>query len=574
MGSIEIGTLLGEKYRLVRQIGSGGMGHIFAVEHLHLKNRKMVLKLLSPEFVNNPVMVKRFIREAQAASAIGHPHIVDIQDIGQTENGTPFIVMEALEGETLGELIRRAGPIPPPRAISIALPILSALAAAHAEGIVHRDIKPANIYLSKDAKNREVVKLLDFGVCKLMTYGSGTVLTVGGQPGTIGYMAPEQAAGRDDIDERVDIWALGVVLYKMLTGNLPFSTESFEKFAQEITTAKAVPPIAEVAKDIPPQMADAIDTALAIDPAGRQSSITAFSSPLAGLVFEKMHAGDENYAYAASIAKELGISAPTGFAASPQASVCDTTDIDPLAVTVPSDADNEISNSSVEREQTSQSKTTAAPTKPRPHRVWIYSTTALLAAIALSFFFLQPGDAKKESTLEAPALSRKFDISVESKSDPAKNQPANSDSPANPVATEQNQIKTQPIPPAVSAAQKPAKKSSKPGRMKASSPSRRKENTPTSEKEEVNPPPAAATHSGFLSVRTGPKTEVFIDGEFVGTTPIIKHKLPTGQHSVECRDDTLGIKQTYSVEIDGGRHTSLVKTLSLPPLSSSRAISD
>ncbi|MEK6607462.1 MAG: serine/threonine-protein kinase, partial [Myxococcota bacterium] len=198
------GHLLAGKYRVVKPLGVGGMGQVFVVEHVGI-GRRFALKVLLPEFRGNKELVARFEREARMAAGISHEHVVQVTDVDFDEQGSPFFVMELLEGESLEDVIARDAPLPLGRAVAILDQVLDGLGAAHARGIVHRDLKPANVFLAKGGKLPKV-KLLDFGISKQATQDPADVgLTRTGMVmGTPQYMAPEQARGSRDVDHRVD----------------------------------------------------------------------------------------------------------------------------------------------------------------------------------------------------------------------------------------------------------------------------------------------------------------------------------------------------------------------------------
>jgi eukaryotic-like serine/threonine-protein kinase len=216
-----LGTVLEGAYRITRLIGEGGMGAVYEAIQLRL-NKRVAIKLMARALTANPDALARFRREAEITSQLGHPHLVNVVDFGQSEAGEPYLVMEFLEGEDLDQRLGRRGSLPIDLAVHIAKQTASALAAAHAQGIVHRDLKPANVFLLHVPGELEFVKVLDFGISKVKAAGVKlTKATVA--LGTPNYMSPEQAAGRtDEIDHPVDQWALACIAWEMLCGHTPF----------------------------------------------------------------------------------------------------------------------------------------------------------------------------------------------------------------------------------------------------------------------------------------------------------------------------------------------------------------
>lgn len=240
---LQPGNMLGP-YRIVDVIATGGMGTVYTAEHVRL-GRVVALKVLNNEFGDERELLSRFVTEAKAVNRIDHENILEITDfVDDRTCGLHYIVMEHLRGEDLRELLDREGQLNPARSVAIALQVASALTAAHCEGIIHRDIKPDNIYLVTRADGSDFVKILDFGVAKILEnleeepIGLATHMTVPGTAlGTPIYMSPEQACG-NSVDHRADIYALGSILYEMLTGRLPFEGDS----AAEIIGKKITSP--------------------------------------------------------------------------------------------------------------------------------------------------------------------------------------------------------------------------------------------------------------------------------------------------------------------------------------------
>ncbi len=245
-------------YRLVREIGAGGMGVVYEAEDARLR-RKVAIKLLPPEYSRDRAAKERFLREARAASALDDPNICTVYDIGESD-GQLYIVMACYEGETLKERLAR-GPLPVAEARQVAIEVARALDRAHEAGIVHRDIKPANVMLTRRGK----VKILDFGIAKIA--GDTTLTRTGSSPGTPAYMSPEQARG-DPVDGRSDLWALGVLLYEMLTGRRPFPGED-ERAILSAVQNREPEPLAHHRPEVSPELARTVAKALAKDPAQR-----------------------------------------------------------------------------------------------------------------------------------------------------------------------------------------------------------------------------------------------------------------------------------------------------------------
>ncbi|MDB4994241.1 MAG: serine/threonine protein kinase, partial [Myxococcaceae bacterium] len=272
------GQVLGGRYRLARLLGQGGMGSVHEAIDESL-GRKVAIKVLHAAFAWDPDQVSRFRREAQAAAAIGHPNIVQVTDFCASPGEPPFLVMELLEGQSLGQTITAEGPLLPARVAYIASQVLHALAAAHRAGIVHRDIKPDNVFLTSMAAHADVVKLLDFGVAKLRdTRGLEKLTAAGTTLGTPAYMAPEQARG-GDIDGRADLYGVGACMFHALAGRRPFDATSAHALLYAIL--EQIPaPLSALRPEVPAGLSDVIARALHKDPASRFSTADAMRAAL------------------------------------------------------------------------------------------------------------------------------------------------------------------------------------------------------------------------------------------------------------------------------------------------------
>ena len=257
-------------YKIIEQLGEGGMGVVYKAEDTKLK-RTVALKFLPPELTRDPEAKKRFIREAQSASALEHNNIYNIHEIDETEGGQLFIAMACYEGESLKEKIER-GPLKIEDAIDIAIQIAQGLQRAHEKGIVHRDIKPSNIFITTDG----IVKIIDFGLAKLT---GKTVLTKEGSTlGTIDYMSPEQTRG-EEIDHRTDLWSLGVILYEMITGQSPFKGD-YEQAVMYSIVNEEPEPITGLRTGVPMKLELVVDKALLKNPNERYQHADELSADL------------------------------------------------------------------------------------------------------------------------------------------------------------------------------------------------------------------------------------------------------------------------------------------------------
>jgi serine/threonine-protein kinase len=274
----EEGQTIGGKYLLEARIGEGGMGSVWRARNLALEVEVAVKVVAGTSDLES--LRARLVREARTAARLRHPAIVQIFDVGETAQGDPFIVMELLEGETLGQLLHAETRLPAPEAVRLLLPIADALHAAHARGLVHRDVKPDNVFIVRDGVRLQP-KLVDFGIVKFegVKERHEQITERGTFVGTPAYMSPEQARGREDLDRSTDIWAFAVTLFESVSGNVPFEAENYNALLRSIVEDPA-PSLASLG--IQDERLDSIiATGLAKDPKQRWPSMQAFAAALA-----------------------------------------------------------------------------------------------------------------------------------------------------------------------------------------------------------------------------------------------------------------------------------------------------
>ncbi|HMJ53882.1 MAG TPA: serine/threonine-protein kinase [Polyangiaceae bacterium] len=276
------GEIIGGKYRIEGVLGVGAMGIVYAAHHLQLDER-VALKVLRSELVAYPDAVKRFTREAQAAAKIKNEHVTRVFDIGELTDGTPYIVMESLEGEDLARWLATRGALRLDEAIAFVLQACEALAEAHVLGIVHRDLKPSNLFCFRRPDGAMSIKVLDFGISKIADLSMSDVgKTSGAAKAPVGspfYMSPEQMQSAHDVDHRTDIWALGVILFELLTTVVPFGGGSLPEVCTKVAT-RPPRPLRELRRDLPEEVEATILKCLEKNPDNRFENLAEFAGSL------------------------------------------------------------------------------------------------------------------------------------------------------------------------------------------------------------------------------------------------------------------------------------------------------
>lgn len=272
-----LGFTLERKYKITRQIGDGGMAYVFAAERLHLGD-VVAIKLLHPELAQDDLKKRRFQLEAYTTAAVKHPNVVSIYDYDETITGQPYLVLELLNGITLSTYIKRGRVLNLLRVLEIITPICGALSLAHQKGILHRDLKPSNIVLHKLEDSTEVVKLIDFGIVKVLNDDSNPLTQQGFIVGTPEYLSPERYMGHS-LDARSDVYSLGILVYRLLSGRVPFNGQTATEILQK-HIKQPVPPLRLINSSISEEVEAVVLRALSKKAVDRQDSAVKFAEEL------------------------------------------------------------------------------------------------------------------------------------------------------------------------------------------------------------------------------------------------------------------------------------------------------
>ncbi len=295
---VELGAVLLGKYRIEAVLGRGGMGVVARATHLHL-GEQVAIKFLRRDTASDAEAAQRFLREAQAAVRLKSEHVARVIDVGTLDGQVPYMVMEYLEGVDLDQMLEQSGTLGPGLAVDFVVQACAALAEAHAQGIVHRDIKPSNVFVTWRSDGSALIKVLDFGISKVVAGVSEMSLTrTQSVLGTPAYMSPEQMRSARAVDARTDIWSLGTVLYELVQGHRPFEAETFSEMCVKV----AVDPPSPLTQPLPPGLAEVILRCLSKDPAGRYATVGELATALVPFANDPRRAE----LVAASIVRTLG----------------------------------------------------------------------------------------------------------------------------------------------------------------------------------------------------------------------------------------------------------------------------
>jgi eukaryotic-like serine/threonine-protein kinase len=390
---LEPGSILLGKYRIDELIGAGGMGNVVRASHLYL-HQPVAIKLLLPEMTASHSTVQRFLREAQATVKLRSEHIARVMDVGTTPEGVPFMVMEFLDGNDLNQILRHHGPQQPAIVVDLMLQACEGIAEAHALGIVHRDVKPSNFFITQRPDGSMLLKILDFGISKTpIGYdeltGTQTVI------GTPSYMAPEQMKSGKSADPRSDIWSIGVVMYQLITGRVPFSGESYAELVLKV----GLEPPAPILVPLPPGLGDVVMRCIEKDPAQRYQSVGELARSLAPFATDPAGAA-QSAARALRILQARG--SLQGMQASPLAAGGG------LAVPIPISPAQLTPRSWPPSQATSVSQGAGQVTvRTRSARGWLIASVAALCVLAAGGGYAisqlsRPDDSARETRVHAP----------------------------------------------------------------------------------------------------------------------------------------------------------------------------
>jgi serine/threonine protein kinase len=441
-----IGEII-DRYRIEALLGEGGFGAVYRAKHTVME-RDVALKLLHPGSDQDNDTRDRFLREAQAAAAVGHHAIVQIFDCGVTKDGHAFIAMEMLHGEDLEEHLKKHGSLTRERAIRLVVNLLDALEAAHRAGIVHRDLKPANIFLLEDSDS---IKILDFGISQMRGEGIRSLTRTGMVMGTPHYMAPETFRGVANVDLRADLYAVGAILYELFAGTTPHEANSYEQLVVRVATMPA-PLIREAVPDLVPELARVVDYALASNPDERWPDARSFREAL--LPFTGPGLGTTQEDASATMGAPISMTPAWGIGAAPTPKLPERTEpvaaTDPLGATGLADA----SRTPTEYVATPSAHPPASPDGQSPSRsapLFVVGAVCTLL-IVLGFVFLAAQNSDDDVSVQTtPASPSSFPVQAPTPTSaptpPANVEPETLPDKPDPPVEVQFQVEAEPVAP-------------------------------------------------------------------------------------------------------------------------------
>jgi len=564
-------------FEIVRLLGQGGMGSVYEAEH-RLIRKKVAVKFLRPELAAQGDLMQRFFNEARATSAIHHPNIVEVIDLGTLPDGAPYLVMELLEGESLGDRLHRLGRLPIGEAVELACQTASALQAAHDKGIVHRDLKPDNLFLVRDQRfeDRELVKVLDFGIAKLRAdLSPSPVDTAAGTIwGTPTYMSPEQCRGvPDSIDHRSDIYSLGVIVYEAICGRPPFSSEGtgdlmMMHMGQEPEKLSVLEP------SVTPQIEQAVLKALAKRPDQRFGRMLELANALragAGAVIALPQRHHSTLAAGSVAAAGTVQGAVARALARPEVHDGAWSAADEATET----ASDTLGTSKHAKPHRAQPPASPPPApvgaalcedSPAARRRWPLVAGGLLAVLgAIAALWMR--SAAPSSVARPASAAHSVTAAVSSPASPLLDAPRLSASAVAPPPVPT----VQPVPHAAAykSARDPTSRAKPPKNRagtgaqahlpeRSASTSHEASATPSAETPTAiaaAPQPPAASgkpQPGYLNLDSEPWANVSLNGKALGTTPLMHVALPPGKHVLTLSNPELGLSTSYAVEIQSG----------------------
>jgi serine/threonine protein kinase len=565
--NVAIGTLLGDTYRIVRRIGSGGMGEVYEATHERLAHRYAV-KFLHPGVREHPEALRRFMREAQVTSRLRHPGIVSVVDFNTLPSGVAYLVMEYLEGEPLGKILARTGPMPVSRVVDITDQLSSALTAAHLQGVVHRDMHPQNVFVMPGTGGQsERIKILDFGISKIASV-SQKITGMAAVMGTPQYMSPEQAEGKtDELDAASDQFSLAAMVYELLTGRAAFSGQTLASVAYQVVHA-AVVPLHSFRPELPRELENVVARGMAKKKQDRFPSVSEFAvhlrwtASLPGSPVPPKASLDENDAtpVAADIEETTAVSAlPSGMAAVLRQSTggfAEPVEL-PDHTPAPARAATPASNTTLGWQIGESAKPAyAAPADDVARaRRWRRVATGVAAGVIAFAVVITIGLATRSRKAPSGGATATAPSTPTAPGSPAPPQPPEGEPPmtaarsaAEPAADTPSPAEAAPHSDTVTE-QKPAGRgrSRVAGASKAAVP-------PDGETQAAPPKGDQPKATCSITIGSYPWSELWVDGADTGQqTPVVALPVPCGPHRLELKRRDLKIAQVENVMLNEGR---------------------